>query len=206
LIIVQGAVLTLFTIVVGAVGIYSVQRMGDAGGILYAEAVEGLGRAATMGEGFATLRSVLRDLCIDTDQAANRAQKEMIDTGRVILRENMRHLQDSAKNNPDKRAMVEEVARAMEAYFRASDEVMDLAMANRSAEAVRWLRTGAVPASYTFRDDLARLNEFMYDIAEARMEKNEAASRTFKLTLAVCLAAAVALGLATTALLAAAKR
>jgi CHASE3 domain sensor protein len=148
----------------------------------------------------------MRDMCIDTDPAANRAQKEQMDKGRASLRDNMKALQESSWGNPEKKAMVDEVARSMEAYFRVAYEAMDLAMANRNAEAVRWLRTGAVPASTAFRNDLADLKEFMRDRAEDQMGKNEAASRASMMALALCLAVAVALGLATSALLAAAKR
>jgi methyl-accepting chemotaxis protein len=192
---VECAILAVFTVVVGVIGFVSIMRMGDADRLLYAEGVESLGAAATMGEDFATLRSVLRDMCIDTDAAANQKQKEQMEAGRTNLRTSMRLLQDSAKANPEKRAMVEEVARAMEAYFGAADAVMNLAMANRNAEAIQNLRTDAVPASSAFRDDLTKLKSFMHDYAEDQKEKNEATSSSSRLTMAVCLVVSIVLAL-----------
>jgi hypothetical protein len=206
MIVLQGAILALLIIAVGAVGFYSIARMGESGRALYAEAVEGLGTAAAMGEDFATLHSVLRDMCIDTDPAANRWQKKLMDEGRASLRENMKALLDSAKTNPDKEPIAEEAARRMEAYFGAADAVMNLAMANRNAEAIQNLRSAAVLVSSAFRGDLAKLKGFMRDRVEDRMDKSEAALATSSKALALCLAAAVALAATATALLAAARR
>jgi hypothetical protein len=58
--------LFVFAVAMGAMGLYSTALMGDAGKILYAEGVEALRATATMGRAFATMRSVLRDMCIDT--------------------------------------------------------------------------------------------------------------------------------------------
>jgi hypothetical protein len=205
-VVLQGAILALLIFAVGAVGFVSITLMGEADRVLYHEGVESLGAAASMGEDFATLRSVLRDMCIDTDPAANRAQKEQMGKGRASLRDSMKVLQDSARTSPDKRTMVEEVARAMEAYFKVTDVAMDLAMANRNAEAVQWLRGAAVPASSAFREDLAELKAFMHDYAEHQMKKNVATSANSRIALALCLVAAIALAAVTTAALAAARR
>jgi CHASE3 domain sensor protein len=178
--------------------------MGESAQALYAEGVQGL-EAAAMGEVFAAQRATLRDMCTDTDPGVNQAQKEQMDAGRAILLRSAKQLQESSRGHPEKKAMVDEVAKAMEAYFNVADEAVRLAMANRNAEAVQWLRTVAAPANNGFRQGLTRLKVFMRDRAEDQMEKNEAASRASMMALALCLAVAVALGLATSALLAAAK-
>jgi methyl-accepting chemotaxis protein len=192
---IECAVLTLFTVVVGIIGFYSITRMEAADRVLYAEGVESLGAASSMGENFATLRSILRDMCIDTDPATNLAQRDQMEKGRQGLRDSMKVLQESAKHNPDKRAMVEEVARAMEDYFKASEAVMALAMANKNAEAIANLRGAAVPASTTFRSDLTKLKDFMHEYAEHQKNSNEATSANSRMTMMICLVVSIVLAI-----------
>jgi hypothetical protein len=199
--VVLGAALTLLMAAVGAVGLRSLGRMGAAAGALRAE-VEGLGAAAAAGEEFAAIGSALRDMCIDMDLADNLRQEKAVGAGVARLRGSVKRLQGQSGGDPEKRAAAERAARAAEAYFGAAEEVVDLAMANKNAEAARRLRDAAGPAAAEFGAGLAELGKLVRDRAEARAGESGAAPRAFRLALA----AAVALGLAASALLSVARR
>jgi hypothetical protein len=112
----------------------------------------------------------------------------------------MSSLKDSSKNDPRKQALVEEVERALKAYYIATSDVTRLAIAkaNGNAEAIRNLRGAVPPANTEFLICLTALDDYMRGLADAQKEKIEGAASTAKRALVICLLVVAAIGLAHT--------
>jgi len=184
-------ILTAFTIAVGIIGYVSINHMSDADTVLYIEGVESLHVAGNMGQEFAIRRSSLRDLCIETEPAANQKYKDSIDASKAKLDKSMEELLSYSKNNPQNMLHANEVSNSMNEYFKASEIIIDLAMANRNAEAIQYMKTTAVPASEKFKDALGKLETYMLEAANAQMEKNKKTTKDADTTMIICVTAAI---------------
>jgi len=188
---VECAVLTLFTVVVSVIGYSSISRMGRADAILYEEGVENFGEVATLAEEFATIRSNVRDLCLSTEQADKQKYKDAFDGTRERLNQLTRQMQVAVKDIPEEKAMLELVKSSMEEYFSVAENIAAQVMAGRNSDAVQYMRTAAVPVNNKFREELNKMKDFMHQAAQFRLTENKATERNSKVTMLICLGAAI---------------
>jgi uncharacterized protein YoxC len=188
-------ILSAFTVVISIIGLVSMKSMAVADATLYHEGVESLYSAGVMGQRFAMRRSALRDLCIETDAAANKAAKDSVDSLKAELTNVVTELAAASKNNPQKLALVNAVQKSMGDYFEVSEVVVDLAMANKNAEAIAALKTTAVPTSAKFRSDLEDMTKYMRDTSSSLMAQNEKTANRSTMIMIICAAASILLAI-----------
>jgi len=188
---VECALLTLFTVAVSVIGYSSISKMGHADTVLYEEGVRNLGEAATLAEEFATIRSNVRDLCLSTDQADKLKYKDALESTQERLNQLIQLMQVAVKDIPQEKAMLELVKSSMEEYFKVTEEIATHVMAGRNSDAVQYMRTAAVPVNSKFREELNKMKNFMQQAAQLRLTENEATERNSKLTMLICLGAAI---------------
>jgi len=190
---VECAVLALFTVAVSVIGYSSISRMGHADAVLYEEGVENLGEAATLAEEFATIRSNVRDLCLSTEQADKLKYKDAFDSTRERLNQVIRQMEVAVKDIPQEKAMLESVKSSMEEYFKVSENIAAQVMAGRNSDAIQYMRTAAVPVNNKFREDLNKMKDFMRQTAQSRLAENRATEKTSELTMLICSGVAILL-------------
>jgi methyl-accepting chemotaxis protein len=187
-------VLSAFTVVIAIIGLVSMRTMANADAILYREGVESLYSAGVMGQRFATMRSTLRDLCIETDTTANKAAKDSVDSLKAELTKVVTELAAAAKNNPAKLALVKAAQTSMGEYFEASELIVEHAMANKNQEAIAGLRDAA-PTSNKFGSDVDEMTTYMRHTSSSLMEENEKTASRSTLIMVICTVGSVLLAI-----------
>jgi methyl-accepting chemotaxis protein len=190
---VECAILTLFVLVTGTIGLVSILRMAAVDKTLYTEGVDSLGKVGTMAEMAVSMRSTIRDLLLTTDPGENQRFKKAFDDSKDGLRKLVGELATLAKGDQEMETVVKNVASSMDAYFVFADEVAKLAVENRNTESYNYMKTTALPANNKFREDLAEIKKFVHDAAESRMGQNEATATSSSVMMVVCMLVSILL-------------
>jgi methyl-accepting chemotaxis protein len=176
----------LLTLVVSVVGMLSMRSLinGDHG--LFAEGVTALGGAGDLGETFQNMRSNILYLALETDQAEMAKYKAALDANHIALENAIKQIRTVSDGHPAKTALMDDIVAKMQAYFKAADVIIDLAMANRSDEALRYMRTQAAPASRAFADALASTKDIMKGAANEQMVANDKTASRGNMLMIIC--------------------
>jgi hypothetical protein len=159
----------------GAVGVYSLRRMGAAEGLLYRVGVEALGAATGAEAEYALVPAHVRDMIAETD--AGRAGALLADLGRA-RESTMAHLAALGPlvgGDAEREKALGEVTESINRHWAMLDEASGLIAAGRRAEALAYVRGTADPRFRATRDLMAGLRESMRGDADSRSRANRAA-------------------------------
>jgi methyl-accepting chemotaxis protein len=180
------AMMSALTVVVGSVGIVSIQAMQKADAVLYREGVQGLSVAGTLGESFQKLRAAMRDVIIETEQSTIRLYRGVYDDNKKVLDGAIREIEKVAAGDPRKETMVKDAGNAMHDYFVHSDKVIDFAAQNNKAQADIVLRSPEfVGSAKRFGDALDGMIGNMKREGDEIIAKNTATARNSTTTMIV---------------------
>jgi methyl-accepting chemotaxis protein len=192
------ALLSLLTLATAAAGFWVHRGWADGDRAIYQDGAAAAA-AGNLGRTFQSMRSSMRDLIIETDPVENAKYKGDLDAGRARLLQMLGMLHDSAKGRPYTEKLANDVDDCMKEYFVVVDRMTDLAMRNRNAEAMQYLRNDAVPASRAFAAALTALMDAKNAQAELTFNENRRAADTGDALLAVNVVSAALLALASLA-------
>jgi methyl-accepting chemotaxis protein len=175
------AVVTILAVVIGVVGIKDIQDMNSADDILYAEGVQAIDAAGTMGEAFAEVRRSIRDAIIEPDPAKAQHFKESYDTERKTLEAITKQVHEVAqatidpKEREEKIKIVTTIEKDMENYFKFGDAAMLAGIQNRQTDAYNLINGHEMRASAKeFQDTLDGMKEKMREVAKVVVDRNTA--------------------------------
>jgi len=191
--IVQCVVLTIFTVIAVAAGMWALTAMGEGDRVLYEEGVKGLDSASELGEGLAVMRMNIRDLILETTTEGNQRCSGIHDQWVDTLRKEMAIIQRLSQGHSDREKLAADAETKMEAYFREVDQVRNLAVANKNAEAMKYLKTTAVPASGAFGDALGQLKDVTRQVTSDQMVTNDKLTNTGITLMVLCAIVSIAL-------------
>jgi methyl-accepting chemotaxis protein len=162
---------------------------GDHG--LFAEGVTALGGAGDLGETFQNMRSNILYLALETDQAEMAKYKAALDANHIALENAIKQIRTMSDGHQGKTALVDDIVAKMQDYFKAADVIVNFALANRSDEALRYMKTQAVPASRAFTEALANAKNIMKKEATDQIQANDNTAGTGNTLIIICTIAAI---------------
>jgi len=183
-----GFVVTIvLTLIVSIIGINYLREMGAGDTVLYEQGVKGLDTAGVLGETFATLRVGTRDLVIvETDPAANARFKAALDSTTASLIQDMNEMKKLTDGLPAMQKLLMDVESKMRDYLTVTEQIAQLAMQDKNAEAYRRLRSDAVPVAGAFAVALTDLREKMRGLAADQMKRTDQIVATGTTMMVVC--------------------
>jgi methyl-accepting chemotaxis protein len=183
----------MLTLVVTVAGISSLRSVINGDHVLYAEGVTALGGAGNLGESFQNMRSNILYLALETDQAEMARYKSGIDANRKALDEAVARIRTVSDGHKGKTALMDNIAAKLQAYFNAADRIIALALENRSAEAMRYMKQDAAPASRALTEALAETKQIMEGAAQGQRDTNDKTATAGNTLMIICTVVAVLL-------------
>ena len=195
-----GFAITIFLmLIVGYEGIISISRMRAADDILYSDGVKAQGAALTVVQSFGNMRAAARDAIIRDNLDGIRKAKDTFDANRDTAINVMKMIGTVAAGDPEKEGSVKKTTDAMMEYIGAGEQVLEEAMANRSAEAERLLTSSGAVANAAFTAALAEMTGVMNRVSDEQFAKNHsiagAARRNMILFIVFSVAFSIFIGL-----------
>ncbi|MCL1893639.1 MAG: methyl-accepting chemotaxis protein [Holophagaceae bacterium] len=185
------AITAFLTFIVGIVGIIEIRSMKGSDDLLFTES-QALDVAGMMGEGFADLRSTVRDMMLETDSDKLRRFKEAYDNQHLRLSENGKRMMEFSKGVPEEEMVVNKTLKAMDEYFLYVESNVAHAMANRTAEAIEvWRDPTLVTARDAFDKALDEMKETIRNIVRKQIEANHTIAQRSTVILTIFIAIVV---------------
>ncbi|MDR2562255.1 MAG: methyl-accepting chemotaxis protein, partial [Holophagales bacterium] len=179
----------LLTIILGLSGMMNFDSVDKADHLLYADGVVARGYAGDLGEAFNAMRAELLELAIETDQSRNAQHKAAIDEQRANLNATWEKIWEIAKGFPMKEDLTMDVKNKMQDYFKVVDVFLGHAMANRTQEALSYLKSPEMlPFRQAFYESLKTIEGAMRGAAVMQLEANEKIFLRSNITMIVCVA------------------
>jgi len=167
------ALTVLLAAIIGAVGIKDIRTVDALDNELYVEGVVTLGYVTAMTEAFAELRSSARDMVIETDPEKLQTFKQNVDKWRSVIVENETNLLEATKNDPEKNAMVERAAVAMNTFFQNVEVAVGNALVGKKTEAWQNMNDGNLfQARLVFGKEMDALKAYMVKVAQEQSATN----------------------------------
>jgi hypothetical protein len=180
------ALMVIFMAAVGVAGIKYSRAMNAANTRLYKDGVLAVSYSSDITALFSRMRSSLRSLALETKPDKLRGYKQDIDVSHYILKDTEKKIMEVVKENPNKMKMLQEVIDAGDNYYMAIGSAVDLAMANRRAEAWSAMNSDVISEiTNKFSKATDELNEYVLKISEYETKENDATTRRFQTTIIV---------------------
>ena len=185
----------VLTVLVVVAGMWALMATGEGDRVLYEEGVKGLDSAGELGEGFAVMRMNIRDLILETTTEGNQRCSGIHDQWVASLRKEMANIKRLSQGHPDREKLTADAETKMETYFREVENVRSLAMAFKNDEAMKYLKTTAVPASGAFGDVLGQLKDVTRQVTSDQMATNDKLTNTGITLMVVCTIVSIVLAI-----------
>jgi methyl-accepting chemotaxis protein len=185
------AVAAAMTLAVTVTGTTSMRSMVAGDHTLWDEGVTALSGAGELGESFQNMRSNILYLALESDPAEMAKYKANIDGNHRALDAAIAQIRTVSDGHPAKTALVDNIVDKMNAYFKAADRIIELAMENRQTEALRYMKQDAAPASKALNDALVEVKGIMKGAASAQMQQNDKMAGRGDVLMVICTLVAV---------------
>lgn len=180
---------------VGVVGIVSLSTIRAADDLSYNNGTVSLGVVIDLTTSYSDVRVGSRDAALSIDEAGNKAAFELFSRGVAGVEKALKDYQTGFSNEED-RANFAVLQTSWDAYITLARATMDLAMANKNAEANASMRTPeGKAAAGNLRAILTKMTAFNIDFANTLYKNNRGLTDTSILLMSVVLGAAVFLSL-----------
>jgi methyl-accepting chemotaxis protein len=190
------SVTVLLTAAVAAVGIYALRGLIGGDHTLWAEGVTALSGAGELGESFQNMRSNIIYMVLESDPAEMAKYKAAIAGNHKALDDAVAQIRTVSDGHEAKTALIDNIVAKMQAYFKAAERIIDLASENHQAEAMRYMKTEAVPASRALTEALVEVKGIMRGVASGQLEANNRTANAGNTLMIVCTLAAAAISMA----------
>jgi len=174
--IVECLVLCIFPIIIGVISIRSTTEMSAKDTILYHEGAEGTTYGGNIPIGFQQLTTTVRDMMLYTDPAERQKCRTLLDEHVAFIRgkDGFKGLTDLFKGNQTRLDQIEALSKAFEAYWQASQDVVNFAMAGKQVDALALSRgSNLVGLRVTFTESAKVLNDALNAHAQDMEQAND---------------------------------
>jgi len=187
--------LLAFALTGGAVGIFSLNKVGTADKRLYALGVESMGAIAKVRQSFTWAPSNVRDIILETDP--NKLNGFLTAFGRTKTKtaESLGTLASFASGDDESEKLYKDVMVNFSLYWDLVDKVVERAIVNRNAEAIQFMRDSTYPQFLATDRVLNALQDKMRADADRQLRSNRQTITYASVVMAVCTVTMVLLSL-----------
>ena len=169
------ALVSFLSLIVIFIAERDIYNLNEADTKLYREGVLAVSYAANITTEFARIRASVRSAILETNPEKVRGHQKDLQTYEAAMRKSANDLLEVVKGLTNREKMTKDVQASMEAYLKASEPVVELALAGRSTEAWNLLNTPDTTEIVSkFRQESDDLNDFTLQRADDTAKENDA--------------------------------
>jgi methyl-accepting chemotaxis protein len=187
-------IIALITAIVGGLGIYYLKQIETADITLYNNQTVPISQLADMATAFQRIRVNLRDLLLA--QSPEEAQKYVSTINELSIKmENLSKDYEKLILSEEMQALFDTYSKSYDEFLPFRDQIMALALAEKDAEALAYLRGDALASAKAVEADIDAMQAMKVDQAKATSETNTALASTATTTMIIIIVVAALLAI-----------